>query len=197
MISHSSCRPKPSPLLRDPRSPAKTPAVFIRFLRRCLLGLWLSALVSSAAEPTPASARATESDLTIVRVFSGWREAASFKRISEYLDGKENTGGELMVRTHPEKRGGYYFLIRVANRGVATAIKLQLQIIAPNSAKPTTYAFPVDLKAGSTVINVGLTGPDWPDKTANPVAWKITLLSTEDQPLASEVSYLWEKPGDH
>ena len=171
--------------------------MFIRFLRSCILGLLLSALISTAAESAPVGAATKESDLTIVRVFTGWREAVSFKRISEYFTGKENTGGELMVRTRPEERAGCYFLVRVANRGPAAPITLQLQIIAPTSAKPVTYAFPVDLKAGSTVVNVGLTGADWPDKTSNPVAWKITLLSPASLPLASAVSYLWEKPVDN
>ena len=140
------------------------------------------------------AATASASDLKIVRVFTNWREASSFKRISEYFDGKENTGGELMLRTHPEERSGCYFLLRVANRGSAVTIKLQLQLIAPTSAKPVFYSFPVDLKSGDTVINVGLTGPDWPDKKANPVAWKIDLLGADGKSLASNVSYLWEKP---
>ena len=168
--------------------------MFIRFVYRSILGLLLSSLAATAAESKSALAVAPESELTIVRVFTGWREAASFKRISEYFSGQENTGGELMIRTRPEERAGCYFLVRVANRGPATPITLQLQIIAPTSAKPVTYAFPVDLKAGSTVVNVGLTGADWPDKTSNPVAWKITLLSPASLPLASAVSYLWEKP---
>jgi hypothetical protein len=140
------------------------------------------------------AATASASDLKIVRVFTNWREASSFKRISEYFDGKENTGGELVLRTHPEERSGCYFLLRVSNGGAAVSTKLQLQLIAPTSAKPILYTFPVDLKSGDSVINVGLTGPDWPDKKANPVAWKIDLLGSDGKSLASHASYLWEKP---
>ncbi len=137
---------------------------------------------------------ALASDLKIVRVFTGWREAAAFKRISEYFDGKENTGGELVLRTHSDERAGCYFLLRVANLGAATTTKLQLQIITPAFAKPIVYTFPVELKSCDTVINLGLTGADWPDKKANPVAWKIDLLGADGKSLASNASYLWEKP---
>ncbi len=140
------------------------------------------------------AATASASDLKIVRVFTNWRDASSFKRISEYFDGKENTGGELVLRTHPEERSGCYFLLRVANGSTNVAVKLQLTLVTPTSAKPTTFAFPVDLKSGDTVINLGLTGADWPDKKANPVAWKIDLLGADGKSLASNASYLWEKP---
>ncbi|MBN8527563.1 MAG: hypothetical protein J0M02_19695 [Planctomycetes bacterium] len=62
-------------------------------------------------------------DLSIVRTFTGWRDGASFKRISEYFDGKENTGRETVLRTHPEQRTGYYFLVRVANPGAPLPVR--------------------------------------------------------------------------
>lgn len=158
--------------------------MLIREIRGCLLCLLIGALATSASA----------SDLNIVRVFTGWRDAASFKRISEYFDGQENTGGELVLRTRPEERAGCYFLLRVANRGTATPAKLQLQIIAPTSAKPVTYSFPVELQSGDTVINLGLTGADWPDAKSNPVAWKLSLQSSDGSVLATKTSYLWEKP---
>ena len=150
--------------------------------------------VLSAEVLAKAEALAKEGDLKIVRVFTNWRDASSFKRISEYFDGKENTGGELVLRTHPEERSGCYFLLRVANGSTNVAVKLQLTLVTPTSAKPATFSFPVDLKSGDTVINLGLTGADWPDKKANPVAWKIDLLGTDGKSLASNASYLWEKP---
>ena len=100
----------------------------------------------------------------------------------------------VVLRTHPEERAGCYFLLRVANGRAPVTVKLQLTLVTPTSAKPATFSFPVDLKSGDTVINVGLTGTDWPDKKANPVAWKIDLLGADGQSLAAEASYLWEKP---
>ena len=137
---------------------------------------------------------AAAADLTLVRVYAGWRDAASFKRISEYFDGKENTGGEAILRTHPDQRGGYYFLVRVANPGAPRAVTARLEIITDTTAKPVVHTFTTDLKSGDTVFHLGLTGSDWPDSKTNPVAWKLDLTDTAGQVLVSEKSYLWEKP---
>jgi hypothetical protein len=138
---------------------------------------------------------AAAADVRITRAFTGWRDAASFKRISEYFDGKENTGGQTLLRSHADQRGGYYFLVRAQNAGAARPATLFLQVITPTDSKTKTYTFRSELKAGDTVFNVGLTGDDWADPKANPVAWKIDLLGADGKVLATEKSYLWEKPG--
>ena len=170
--------------MRDPRSTPKNPSVSLRVLRGCLLCLLLGALAADV----------TAAELKIVRVFSGWRDAAAFKRISEYFDGQENTGGQLVLRTHPEQRTGYYFLVRLANHSAAVATKIELELITPTSAKPVTYTFSATLNSGDSVLNLGLTGPDWPDKKSNPVAWKIVVRAADGSQLTSDSSYLWEKP---
>lgn len=137
---------------------------------------------------------ATAAELTLVRVNSGWRDAASFKRISEYFDGKENTGGEAVLRTHPDQRGGYYFLVRVTNPNAPRPVTARLEIIIDAAAQPVVHTFATDLKPGDTVFHLGLTGPDWPDATTNPVAWKLDLTDAEGNVLATKKSYLWEKP---
>ena len=142
-----------------------------------------------------AEASAKPEGVTIVRIFTGWRDAASFKRIAEYFNNHENTGGETVVRTHPDQRGGFYFLARVTNPGPARAVKITVQLITPTDAKPKPYTFAADLKAGTTILDLGLTGADWPDPKANPVAWKLDIVAAEGgNPLATETSYLWEKP---
>lgn len=147
-----------------------------------LLGLLAAALPASAAE------------LKIVRVFTGWREASSFKRIAEYFDGKEHTGGELVLRTHPDQRAGYYFLVRVNNPGAPVDAKLVLHVVTPTASAPHTYTFAAHLADRQTVLNLGLTGADWPDPKLNAVAWLLEVLGPDGQVLAREKSYLWEKP---
>ena len=154
--------------------------------------LFLVAATTSAALPSEALAK--EGDLTIVRAFTGWRDAASFKRISEYFDGQENTGGQIVVRTHPDQRSGYYFLVRTANPGAPLGVKISLQLSLPSEAKPRTYRFATEVPAGAAVLNLGLTGADWPNAKTNPVAWKLDVLAPDGRVLASEKSYLWEKP---
>lgn len=162
--------------------------MLIRAIRGCLLGL----LLTTAA--LPAEALAKEGDLTITRVFTGWRDAASFKRISEYFDGKENTGGMTMLRTHPDQRAGYYFLIRTANTGAPRAVQARLEIITATTAQPVLHLFSTELKSGDTTFQLGLTGPDWPDARTSPVAWKLDLVDAAGRVLVTEKSYLWEKP---
>jgi hypothetical protein len=137
---------------------------------------------------------ASAAELSIVRVFTGWRDAASFKHISEYFDGRENTHGEIMLRTHADQRAGYYFLVRAANPGAPVTVQLKVQLIAPTEPKLRNFTFPAELKSGENVLNLGLTGADWPDFKANPVAWKLDIVAADGRVLATEKSYLWEKP---
>jgi len=133
-------------------------------------------------------------ELTIVRIFPGWRDAASFKRISEYFDGRENTGGEAVLRTQPAQRAGYYFLVRVTAPAATAGVKAHLQVITEANARPREFDFSPALRTGDTVFHLGLTGADWSDAQANPVAWRLDLTDAEGHPLASAQSYLWEKP---
>lgn len=158
--------------------------------------LIFAAAVVAATLPAGLSAKAptTDGELAIVRVYSGWRDGASFKRISEYFDGKENTGNETVLRTHAGERSGYYYLLRVRNPGAARAVKVSIEIITSAEARPVTHVFPAQLKAGDTVLQLGLTGADWSDPKANPVAWKLDVTDADGRVLATEMSYLWEKP---
>ena len=135
---------------------------------------------------------ASAADLTIAHVYTGWREAASFKRISEYFDGKENTNGATVLRTHPDQRAGYYFLVRTKNSGTTFPVDIKLQLITQANSTLLTYQFPSEFRNGSAVIQLGLTGNDWPDSKANPVAWRIEILAKDGSVLSADQSYLWE-----
>ncbi len=133
--------------------------------------------------------------VSFVRVWPAWRDAAAFDRISEYFTGEENTGGQTIVRTTPDVRAGFYFLVRVANHAAALPdTSFALQLIRPDSPAPKTYTFPAALAAGQTVFDLGLTGPDFPNKEFHPVAWKLELRTADGAVLASQASFLWEKP---
>lgn len=148
-----------------------------RSLRCCLL--LLAFVTAASAAP-----------VTITPMFTGWREAGSFKRISEYFSGQENTGGQVVLRTHPEQRSGYYFQMRVAT-ATTTDAKITLQVITPTNAAPVVYSFSSSIASPRTMINLGLTGTDWPDAGVNPVAWKVEFHAADGTLLGSEQSYLW------
>ncbi len=153
--------------------------------------LLAAALLGAAA---PAAVAAKEGDLSIVHVYTGWRDAASFKRISEYFDGKENTRGEAVLRSQPDQRAGFYFLVRVKSSAGPRALKATLHIVTATNTRPADYSFPIELKAGETVVHLGLTGSDWSNPNGHPVAWKLELKDAADHLVAAESSYLWEKP---
>jgi hypothetical protein len=135
-------------------------------------------------------------DLTIVRVWPGYRTAESFERIAEYFDKNEDPAAEHIIRTQPDTRAGYYFLVRFKNNtAVIPAARLELQIITPFSTDPKTYTFDRPIPKGSTAFNLGLTGADWPGKPKDEVvAWQLRLLTPTGTELAKTQSYLWAKP---
>jgi hypothetical protein len=156
----------------------------MRFLKH------LPALVFVIALFCAASARAA--DVTFVRVWPGYRTAESFERISEYLDGQENPGSRTVLRSQPARREGFYFLARLKNAGDAVAgASFELSVITPASATPRTLTFTADLPAGQHVFDCGLTGADWPDAAAHPVAWKLVVRAPGGAELASTQSFLW------
>ena len=138
----------------------------------------------------------TAADLTIIRVWPGYRTTESFERISEYLGKDEDARGQFILRTQPEVRAGYYFLLRVKNTAAAiTDAKIELQVITPFSPEPQTYNFTCTLPANSQVLNLGLTGTDWPGKPKDEVvAWQLRLLSPTGSELAKAQSHLWALP---
>jgi hypothetical protein len=138
---------------------------------------------------------ASAADFEIVRVWPSWRTEKSFERISEYFTKREPTTRETILRTHPDHRSGFYFLTRIANHhNAATKATFRLQVITPASPEPKTFSFPVEIAPGSHVFNLGLTGSDWNDINARPVAWKLDLVGADDHVLASDQSFLWSKP---
>ncbi len=159
---------------------------------RRLLTVFLG-LVGFVASFTPAWAG--EGGAEFVRIWPGWRDAESFERIGEYFGRGENSSGQIVLRTQPETREGFYFLVRVKSTVPLAAAKFALSVIRPDAPEPKAYSFPAVLPAKETVFQLGLTGAAWPGgKPANPVAWKLTLVAGDGRVLAEHKSFLWEKP---
>lgn len=131
----------------------------------------------------------------IVRVWPEWRTEESFKRISELFDGKENSGGEMLMRTQPGSRDGMYFLVRIAGAAAGEA-RFEVDIIMPGSPDPVRFQFPASLPPArrGSVFQLGLTGSDWPDAKVHPIAWRVVLHGAGDSELAAAQSFLWSAP---
>ena len=140
-----------------------------------------------------AFSRAAEVELG--RIWPEWRTAESFERISEYFTGRENTGPQTIRRSQPGTRTGFYFLARIRNSGSELpGAKVVISLIKPDSPRVKVFTFPVPVKAGEHVYNLGLTGDDWPGAKVHPVAWKLEVVATDGTLLAVQKSFLWEKP---
>lgn len=147
------------------------------------------ALTGLAVVTTSASAN----DTSIVRVWPEYRPADSFVRIGEYFGGREKAP-ELIVRTQPDNRAGYYFLTRVRSAQSRPGAMIALEYFVPGDEVARVHFFSVDLPAGSRAILAGLTGTDWPNPKTAPSAWRLRLLSPEGVELAREQSFLWTLP---
>jgi len=127
----------------------------------------------------------------IVRVWTSYRTADSFKRLSEYLDGTEDNGNETVFRSQPNQRDGYYFLVRTKSDAVVAGAKLTLEVNLPGTPEARTFVFSVDVPATQRVFHLGVTGADWPNVKIRPAAWRITVRGSDGSVLASAHSFLW------
>lgn len=151
--------------------------------------LFFVALVALAA----GAARAADAEF--VRVWPSWRSAESFERIGEYFGRGEVPSGQIVVRTRPETRAGFYFLVRVKQPAALAGARFVVDVIRPDAPDAKTFSFTAAVPAGEAVFQLGLTGADWPGgEKAQPVAWRLALLAADGRPLAEHKSFLWEKP---
>jgi hypothetical protein len=165
------------------------------FMKRLLASIFLSlASLVIFATAGCAGGGAQSGNVGVVRVWPGYRTADSFDRISEYFTSRENPGGQIILRTHPEKREGYYFFIRMKTPAGIDGARVVIDVITPASADPKTYTLPAPpLRKGTVLLNPGLTGDDWPDSAAHPTAWRLRLLADDGTELFTQQSYLWSK----
>ncbi len=136
---------------------------------------------------------ASAADVKFVRVWPDYRTADSFTRVGEYFGGKENTP-ELLVRSQPAERDGFYFLARFKSSEALPGAILAIETVQPGSDIPSVHFLSLDLPQGSRAILAGLTGNDWPSAKVKPTAWRLRLLSPSGAELARQQSFLWTLP---
>lgn len=161
-------------------------------MKRLFAQIFLSFMIALAAGCAGGGAKS--GTVEVVRVWPEYRTAESFDRISEYFTGRENTGGQVILRTQPDRREGFYFFARVKIPADISGARVVLDVVAPSSPDPKTYTFPAPaLRKGAVLLNPGLTGSDWPDSSAYPAAWRVRLLAADGAEIFSHQSYLWSK----
>ena len=134
-------------------------------------------------------------DVSLVRVWPQWRNADAFDHVREYFGGSENPGRETVLRSRSEPRAGLYFLVRVQSTESIPNAVFVIDIIRPDAPDARRHIFTAPVPAKSRVFELGLTGEDWPGgRDVHPVAWKVSLQDGSGKTLASQQSFLWEKP---
>ncbi|MDQ8193621.1 hypothetical protein QEH59_04250 [Coraliomargarita sp. SDUM461004] len=134
------------------------------------------------------------SSVQIEEIKPRYIETEQFKRISEYLTGRENLGDRIVFRTNPKERSGFYFaLILDTNvRKLPKGTVVVGEFYTKKSIDKQIHEFTLANKPVSTKeIFVGLTGEDWPEDSGAPSAWKFTLKDANGNILGNSQSYLW------
>ena len=131
--------------------------------------------------------------VTIERAWAAWREAAYFDSLGEHLTGREVTGGEVVLRSEPASREGFYLLVRLRDPAGQRAV---LDVVAPGEHSPVSHSWPLPLLSGksSQVYQFGVTGSHWPHPERLPMAWRLRILGEGDSVLAERASFLWAVP---
>ena len=150
----------------------------------CLLGAACSTTQKSV-EPSP---------FKIVDIIPRYIKTEDFKRISEYMTGKENPGRRVIIRTEPKERDGFYFVL-ILNRNVRKLppdAYIEGELYTSKSLDLQTRRFELPSILPSTrEIFIGLTGEDWPEEGDIPSAWRFTIKNSREEILAQKKSYLW------
>lgn len=161
-------------------------------MRILLMALLSCFLVACASKP-----REEVQSVAITAIYPRYMETAQFKRVNEYRSGLEYEGKRVILRTNPDVRDGFYFVLQLDTKAhlLPQGTKLTAEFYLPNSADPQEFTFELPVKRAKTKeIFVGLTGEAWPYAAgeATPAAWKFTLLDPNGNSLGSKRSYLWQ-----
>jgi len=149
----------------------------------CLISLFSLCLLPARAE------------VDVVRVWPSYRTAESFVGIGEYFGQPEATGGRIILRSEPDNREGFYWLIRVRSDVAVNDAAVEVSVIRPGETDAEVHRFNASLPADRSVVLLpGLTGSGWPDAAARPLAWRIRILDANERELAVERSFLWSLP---
>lgn len=168
---------------------------FVESLQRmpiyCLALLSLFCIsCSSTKQPEPAI-----DAVTIVDIRPRYIPGEHFKRVSEYMTGREQLGKRILIRSDPEERSGYYFVLILDRhwRELPPGSYIVGEFYTPHSLELQTqrFEFPSQLPKNKELF-IGLTGRDWPDPDAVPAAWQFTVKQANGKVLASRKSYLWK-----
>lgn len=127
----------------------------------------------------------------IVRAWGDWFPASDFERLGEFFGGKETHPGRCVLRSQETQREGWYLVLRLKETlDLTEKAAWRLELLLPNERSPRVHTYPIT--ESSKVYQLGLTGNDWPEAKAKPVAWRVSLVNADGTVKAAYKSFLWE-----
>jgi len=156
--------------------------------------LLITAIICSLYSGCALTPKQAVTSIEIEKIEPRYIETEQFKRISEYMTGRENLGDRVILRTQPEHRAGYYFILVLDNdvRRLPNGTVVVGEFYTSQSLGKQTHEFTLPSQRASTdEIFVGLTGEDWPEKDGVPAAWRFTIKDANGAVLGEKQSYLW------
>lgn len=117
-----------------------------------------------------------------------------FKRIPEFFSGQEYEGWKVYCRSDRNHRDGFYFVVKVngSDQGLSENAYWVLDWITSLDPVAQTVKIPIENpKIFGKEVFIGLTGDDWPDKSVQPLAWRLRLMDGKDALIAKSQSFLW------
>ena len=156
--------------------------------------LLITAIICSLYAGCALTPKQAVTSIEIEKIEPRYIETEQFKRISEYMTGRENLGDRVILRTQPEHRAGYYFILVLDNdvRRLPNGTVVIGEFYTSQSLGKQTHEFTLPSQRASTdEIFVGLTGEDWPEKDGVPAAWRFTIKDANGAVLGEKQSYLW------
>ena len=155
-----------------------------------------SCIFASCKVPPSPPPTANGSVIPISYAVFSWKDAADFKRISEYFTDRENTGSACVVRTNPETREGLYLILGLeVSEKIPDDSTATLRYFRPDKVgeQRATFRLPEFKSSVSGEILLGLTGSAWPEelKKRRPSAWQLSVTAPDGTLLVYRRSYLW------
>jgi len=125
------------------------------------------------------------------------RSPADAARAADVLGAKEDHGSDVVFRTDPAARAGYYYFIKLEDAPPADA-KLVLQVVRTENIVAERYEFPARFRPGFPFGEyvIGLTGKQAGDARWRPIAWRVSVVDAKGKVLAAKHSFLWGTPRD-
>lgn len=117
----------------------------------------------------------------------------SFISISEFFTGRENTGGDTILRTDELNRSGLYLVVGLnqAVNALPEDTEVVFQYILSNCRDVKKKVFEIKSKAGSSPwLFLGVTGQEYIGLCQTFLAWSLKIHANGE--CVTQKSYLWE-----